>query len=59
MAAGSTHTTDESEQLVEAARASGPQIRESIQEMEQERHLGDQPYMPSILWIGISVISIP
>jgi len=39
MAAGSTHTTDESEQLVEAARALGPQIRESVQEMEHERRL--------------------
>lgn len=39
MAAGSTHTTDESEQLVEAARALGPQIRESVQEMERERRL--------------------
>ena len=39
MAAGLTHTTDESGQLVEAARALGPQIRESVQEMEHERRL--------------------
>ena len=58
MAASTKYTTDEAEQIVEAARALGPQIRAAVEEMEQGRHL-PAPLVQAMQQAGVFRMTMP
>ena len=58
MAASTKYTTNEAEQIVEAARALGPQIRATIEEMEQGRHL-PAPLVQAMQQAGVFRMTMP